>query len=241
MKYMKITMTVVFLIYTMVTSQEVFGFLGFGNSVSWKEEVLLHDGSIIIVERTQTLGGYPTLDSRERVILTEKWVFPVPGTERKIAWEVDFHRPPEGSQLTLITVGFLNGAAYVATIPDGLIAYNYWKRPNPPYVFFKYDNEAWRQITLNEFPAEFKVGNVVVGRPHRSHRSGLLSISVIKEENHRLQPYIRQILRKPINEGDGLWRYPEMEYNGKGGWRSPGGAKAPLPITKPPNSSDGQK
>ena len=32
------------------------GFLGFGGD-SWKEEVLLHDGSKIIVKRSQSYGG----------------------------------------------------------------------------------------------------------------------------------------------------------------------------------------
>jgi hypothetical protein len=35
-----------------------FGFLGFGNSASWKEEVLLRDGRKIIMERSQSYGGH---------------------------------------------------------------------------------------------------------------------------------------------------------------------------------------
>jgi len=29
----------------------------FGNTASWKEEVLLHDGNTVIVKRSQTYGG----------------------------------------------------------------------------------------------------------------------------------------------------------------------------------------
>ena len=46
------------------------GILG-GNTMTWKEEVLLHDGQIIVAERFYNLGGRPTLDSRERAARDE--------------------------------------------------------------------------------------------------------------------------------------------------------------------------
>ena len=63
-----------------------------------------------------------------------------------------------------------------------------------------------------------------------------LSVSTIKEENRLLELYLRQILRQPVTKGDGPWNYPLMEYDGKGGWRSPGGAKAPNPIPPQPKT-----
>ena len=41
----------------------------FGHTMSWKEEVLLHDGSKIIAERHYNLGGYPAIESQERAAL----------------------------------------------------------------------------------------------------------------------------------------------------------------------------
>ncbi|MEW6406989.1 MAG: hypothetical protein AB1649_34865, partial [Chloroflexota bacterium] len=184
----------------MGTNMDAFGFLGFGNSASWKEEVLLHDGSKIIVERSQTFGGYPTVESQERAVLSEEWVFPVPGTDQKVIWNVDFNYPPKGSQLMLITLGFLNGTPYIATKPAGCIAYNFWKRPNPPYIFFKFDGKEWQQITLAEFPMEFKEANVVVGgRSKPKKQAGkTLSVAKIKNENHGLEHHLLQIIREPI-------------------------------------------
>lgn len=233
MKYVKGTLGLLVAILIMGISMNAFGFLGFGGSASWKEEVLLHDGQKIIVERSQTFGGYPTLDSRERVILEEEWVFPVPGTGKKITWKTDHRNPPQGESLMLVLVEFFDDIPYIATSPAGCISYNHWKRPNPPYVFFKYDGKKWRQISLAEFPSMLKESNVAVGRPDSNHRTGLLTVETIKEENRNLEPYLRQIVREPITKGDGPWRYPEMEYDGKGGWRSPGGAKAPHPISSP--------
>lgn len=195
---------------------------------SWKEEVLLHDGKKLIVERSQNYGGYPTLESRVRELLNEKWVFHAPGDDtQKIVWQSDFRRPPEGDSLMLLQINFLNGVPYVATSPAGCLSYNYWKRPNPPYVFFKYDDRAWKQISPAEFPTVFSESNVAVGRPDPGHREGLLSVATIKAENRLLEPYLKQIMREPLTGG--AMDCPVM-VRIRGGWASPGGAKSPIPI-----------
>lgn len=188
---------------------------------SWKEEVLLHDGKKLIVERSQTYGGYSTVESRERDLLNEEWVFRMPGSDRKVVWKSDFRRPPEGDSLMLLQLNFLNGVPYVATSPAGCLSYNHWKRPNPPYVFFKYDGKAWQQIPLSAFPVVLKESNVAVGRPDPDHREGLLSIDTIKEENRLLEPYLREILREPLKVGAVGVSCEELVYY-KGGWISPG-------------------
>ncbi len=200
MKYMKgiLGLLILFLILGMSISA-----CGSDNSASWKEEVLLHDRSKIVVERTQTLGGYPTLSSRERKVLEEKWSFHVPGTKQEVVWSVDFRRPPAGSSLMLITLDFLNGIPYIATSPAGCLAYNHWERPNPPYIFFIYDGKNWRQIPIMEFPKEFKEANVVVGgRSKPEKQAGTThSVAKIKKQNRRLELYLRQILREPLKPG----------------------------------------
>lgn len=241
MKYLKGMLGILISIVILGATMDAFGFLGFGDSVSWQEEVLLHDGQKIIVERSQNLGGYPTIESQERITLEEEWVFPVPGTGKKISWKTGFRTPPQGPCLMLVLIDFSRGIPYIATAPAGCISYNHWGRPNPPYVFFKYDSGNWQRIPLEEFPAELKEVNVVVGRPDPVHRSGLLSIATIKEENRNLEPHLRQIVRETITKGDGNWRCPEMEHDGKGGWRSPGGAKAPHPIVKQQSTAGDQK
>lgn len=220
MKYMKGIGAIAFLILTMGAGMNAFGFLGFGNSVNWQEEVLLHDGNKIIVDRSQVLGKHPTLDSRERRTLEEEWVFPVPGTERKISWKTGFKTPPEGPCLMLVLVGFPGGIPYIATAAAGCTAYNHWERPNPPYVFFKYDGTNWQRIPLREFPQELKEVNVVVGRPDSSHRSGLLSIATIKEENRNLEIHLRQIVREPVKVAQTV-ECEELIYY-KGAWIGPG-------------------
>jgi hypothetical protein len=188
---------------------------------SWKEEVLLHDGRKLIVERSQSYGGYPTLESRERAVLDEEWAFRVPGSGEALVWKSNHRRPPEGDNLMLLQLNFLEGVPYVATTIAGCLAYNHWKRPNPPYVFFKHDGKAWRQIPLSEFPAAFKDVNVAVGRPNSNHREGLLSIDTIRNENRLLRPYLREIVREPMGPGSDGVNCPELVFY-KGAWVGPG-------------------
>jgi len=206
--------------------------IALGGSVSWKEEVLLHDASKTVVERSQKFGSAPGLDSPERTVIEESWSFEVPGAGKKVTWTTGFSRPPEASCLMLMQLNFLNGVPYIATSPAGTLAYNHWGRPNPPYVFFKHDGKGWQRIALAEFPAPFVESNVVVGgRPNPAKLSGvILSITQVKEANRPLDTYLRQIVRQPITHGDGVWISPVMVYDGKGSWTSPGGFKAPAPF-----------
>lgn len=172
-----------------------------GDSARWQEEVLLHDGGTIIVERSQTYGGYSTLESREGMLAEEVWEFIIPGTKQSVLWQNAYGKTPEKSNLMLLVLDFKAGIPYLASSPAGCISYNVWKRPNPPYVFFKYVGKKWQQISQNEFPMEFSNSNVAVGRPDPNHRSGLLTIDTIKQENRLLEPYLRQILREPLKPG----------------------------------------
>jgi hypothetical protein len=227
MKYSKGTLGLLVAILIMGTSMNAFGFLGFDNSASWKEEVLLHDGRKVIVQRTQTYGGYAEPASRERSLAEEEWVFQIPGSGQRAVWKSDFRRPPEGDSLMLLQLNFLDGVSYVATSPAGCLAYNHWGRPNPPYIFFKYDGKSWRRISLAEFPAMFEASNVAVGRPDPNHRAGLLTVETIKEENRNLEPHLRQIIREALASSQLC--PPELT-----------GFKAPLPISPKDGTGSGK-
>lgn len=206
---------------TLGISMNAFGFLGFGSSATWKEDVLLHDGKTIVMERKQTYGGKPTIDSRERSVLDEEWTFQNPANQKHLVWKNDLRRPPEGSSLMLMILGIKDGAPYIATSPAGCIAYNHWGRPNPPYVFFRYDGAQWQRIPLDEFPAEFKEANVVVGgRGSPEKQSGkTLSVAMVQEQNRLLEPHLRILAREPIKVAQ--TECPEMVYY-KGAWVGPG-------------------
>jgi len=192
-------------------------------SVSWKEEVLLHDNSTTLVERSQTFVDHRMMVGTERTITEERWVFQAPGTTNKVSWATGFARPPQTTCLMLMHVNFLNGVPYIATSPAGTLAYNHWGRPNPPYIFFKHDGKEWLRVALADYPAQFVDSNVVVGdRGGAEKLAGTTrSIAEIKSANRLLDSYMRQVVRQPVTQGDGVWLSPVLVYDGKGAWKSP--------------------
>ena len=216
---LKVLCSIVLIVTLGMSMEANAGFLGIGNSASWQEEVLLHDGRKILVERSQSYGRYPTIDSRERMVLDEEWTFQNPANQRKVTWKVNHRRPPEGESLMLMTLGIVNGTLYIASVPAGCIAYNHWGRPNPPYVLFRFYGQAWQRISLTEFPLELKEANVVVGRTKPDHRSGVLAVADVRDENYNLEPHLRQIAREPVKSAQTA-TCEELVYY-KGAWIMP--------------------
>lgn len=188
-------------------------------TMNWKEEVLLHDGQIIVAERFYNLGGYPTLDSRERAALDETVTFSLPGTNKKIIWKTDFRdTQPEPNSLNLIRFDVVKGVPYIATYPAGCIAYSKWGMPNPPQVLFKYESDQWKRITLAELPPELigATANVIVGRPATSLLQAFYTVKGVGDENYDIHASeYKTILREPILKS---WNCGEMVYDGHGGW-----------------------
>lgn len=177
------------------------------NSMTWKEEVLLHDGGKIIVERSQIREGRHEIGQgppiKERTI-----TFTPPGSNKPITWKDEFSEDIGHGNFTLLALHILNGAPYVVTTPDLCLSYNKWGRPNPPYVIFKYDGKTWRRIQLSEFPAVFKNINLVIDTyeegevKERERKSGFVSADDVKELNRELkQPEYKTILREPLKPG----------------------------------------
>jgi len=129
--------------------------LGLGDS--WREEVLLHDGSKIIVKRSQSYGGRHEI-GQSPPIKEQDITFTAPGSGKSITWKSEYSEDIGRANFQLLALHILNGTPYVVAAPNLCLAYNKWGRPNPPYVFFKYDGETWQRIPLTEFPAQFKRG-----------------------------------------------------------------------------------
>ncbi|MDP2199867.1 MAG: hypothetical protein Q8K01_14885 [Sulfurimicrobium sp.] len=193
------------------------GLFGIGGT-SWKEEVLLHDGRVLLVERSYNLGGYPTLDARERVMLDETITFTLPEYSQKVVWKADFDNTvPEPNSLGALLLGIVGGVPYLAASPAGCIAYNKWGRPNPPYILFKYVNDAWQQIPLKEFPPELIEANLM-SMPASSLLKPYYTVAAAKaqRQNGNVSAYAKTILREAVKGGDAVTSCLELvPYKGK--------------------------
>lgn len=182
------------------------GLFGFG-STSWKEEVLLHDGQKIIVERTAKRQGRHEIGQRPP-IGDQSISFTMPGTNRKVVWKDEYSEDVNGANFLLMALDVVQGTAYMVVTPMGCQSYNKWGRPNPPYVIFKYDVQEWKRIPLQALPVEIKLPNMLHSSPdevaEKTKKGGIVSAAVIRLENESFsQPEFRTILREALPNGNG--------------------------------------
>jgi hypothetical protein len=191
----------------------------FGHTNGWKEEVQLHDGRVLLIERSFNLGGHPTLDARERRPLDETITFTLPESGQKVVWKTDFDNTvPEPNSLGPLLLDIVGGDPYLATSPAGCIAYNKWGRPNPPYILFKYVNGSWQQIPLKEFPAELVQANLM-NMPASSQLKPYYNVAAVKAKlaDGNISAYAKTILREQlpkerINEMCHDWSDPKYRF-----------------------------
>ena len=210
------------------------GLFGFGD-FSWKEEVLLHDGRKIIVKRSQSYGGRRE-PGQDPPIKEHVLTFQLPGSGKSVKWISEFSQDVGRANFDLFALHVLNDTPYVVAMPNLCVAYNKWGRPNPPYVFFRYDGTAWQRIALAELPQEFVAANVIVNvrREEDIERAaaklGYVPADAVRSTNQMLQQAeLRSILREAVKRGTegSAVNCPDLSSSR---YTSP---KAPLPIFQP--------
>ncbi|MGH8809318.1 MAG: hypothetical protein ACREX0_15700 [Noviherbaspirillum sp.] len=179
------------------------------DSAAWKEQVELHNGDRIIVERSYKLGG--RREPGQGPPMTEQTAaFTLPGTNNKIVWHTTYGLEESDSNLELLAIEVANGSAYLVARPVNCIAYNRWGRPNPFYVFFVYGKDGWRHIPITDVPSAIKTPNVLLG-PLNYHKrlkeaTAPLMAEEIRKANTKAteQPsaiHYRVFGREPVTSG----------------------------------------
>lgn len=175
--------------------------------------------------RVQHLGSRPTLESRERQILSETITFSLPETNRKITWEMSFRDDiPEPNGVNVLVLSIVNNIPYIAGYPAGCIAYNKWNRPNPPQILYKYEGNQWKRISLKEFPPQINRANLIVGGPPAEGIKSFDTVAQVDEENNDIStPEYKTILRETVKIGSygSSVNCEELVYY-KGAWVGPG-------------------
>jgi hypothetical protein len=218
------TLVNIIILLLVVASSTAFGFMGGGGPASWKEEVLLHDGTKIVVERSQTRGGRGEVG--QSPIREQSIKFTLPGSNKNITWKDEYSKDVGHSNFDLLALQILNGTPYIAVSPYGCLAYNKWDRPNPPYVFFMFDGNVWQRISLSDSPPEFNEANLVINASAHEKKlvsQGFVSAVMIRKLNSSLskQEQFKVIMREPLKPGSAGVSCPESVYH-KGAWVSPG-------------------
>lgn len=200
----------------MSASAALFGFGG----KTWKEEVLLHDGSKIIVTRTVERGGRHEI-GQQPPYKQQSLSFTMPGTKQEVVWEDKYSEDLGSTSFLPMLLDIQNGIAYLIVSPMGCLSYNKWGRPNPPYVIFKEEGKEWKRITMEELPAEIKTPNLIFSDPDNVVKKigkDLIPAATIQQivSNYR-QPEYKAILRQAVKSG-GITSCEHMIPYGKDGW-----------------------
>jgi hypothetical protein len=186
---------------------------------SWREGVLLHDGSKIVVDRAVERGGRHEI-GQQPPIKAQSLTFALPTTRERITWKSEYSQDVGLADFMPLLLDIFRGTAYVVSSPVGCLSYNKWGRPNPPYVVFRYDDRAWKRIPLQELPVEIKTPNLIISSPdNKVERLGrdLITAEDVREINGNLtQPEYQSIRREALARA----RCPQYSS----------GPKAPIPI-----------
>ncbi len=204
----------------------------FTYTTSWKEEVLLHNGRKIIIERSFKRDPFARREIGQPAMRVEESMrFTIPDTNQSVEWKSEIGVKLQDS-LTLLMLDLMEGVPYIGTIPVRCHSFNKWGRPNPAYVFFKHDGNTWQRVALEDFPAEFKKANVMIGgyNPYQLSKAeknaSYLSAKTIKAQNSHMTPesrYMREFIRKPVTFGPASMASCEEMVFYKGGWIMPNG------------------
>ena len=194
---------------------------------AWKEEVLLHDGQKIVVERSQIYKG--RREPGQEVPAGEHTIrFALPGSNRQLSWTSEYGQDLGRTNFNALALHVKQGVPYLVVEPNLCLSYNKWGRPNPPYVVFKLEANEWQRIAIADLPQEFKTINLIVNDNRQkdirenSQSSGYVPFVAVQRINSSLpQPQYKTILREVMGTSGGLPAC-EIVVRYKCGWGAPG-------------------
>jgi len=195
-----------------------------GAGASWKEEVQLHDGQKIIAERYVQRGGRSEVGQKGAYV-AQSLSFTLPNRSHSIEWKDNFSEDIGSVSFLPMLLDVVGGTPYLVARPMGCLSYNKWGRPNPPYVVFKHEANAWKRIALEELPLQIKTPNLISSAPDLEvEKLGqrVVSAQVIQQlvANYK-NPESKTILREPLPKARIEAMCEEM-VRYKCGWGAPG-------------------
>jgi hypothetical protein len=169
---------------------------------TWKEEVVLHDGRKLLVERSQTYGGRSE-PGQSGPIREHRMRFMPPETNRSIEWESEYDKELGRTNFIPLALHVVNHTPYVVAYPNLCLSYRKWGRPNPPYVIFEYKNGVWKRIPLRDLPEQVTTVNLVLStqrvQAEEMSRAGVVTADRMQDSNMGAPPELTRIVRTPLS------------------------------------------
>ena len=108
---------------------------------SWEEEVKLHDGTVIVVDRSVKRDRFGGEAGFSGDVVSQKIKFSANGEQ--IVWKDD---------ITPIIFDVVNSTYFVVAAPMLHDKCGEHGNPNPPFIFYKYEKGHWNSIRPSELP-----------------------------------------------------------------------------------------
>ncbi|MDH5669554.1 MAG: hypothetical protein OEY86_16265 [Nitrospira sp.] len=202
-KGMLLTLAAISILFVGLNSVAEAGLFGFGGD-SWQEEVLLHDGSKILLDRMVKRGGRHEIGQKPPY-KEQRLRFSMPGTTQIITWEDHLSEDLGSANFLPMALDIVDGTPYLVVYPMGCLSYNKWGRPNPPYVVFHYKDNEWTRIPLDQLPASITMLNMLFSEPDvqvERLKTRTITTEMIKGvvQSYK-QPEFKTILRVPVKPG----------------------------------------
>ena len=142
------------LLCTLFTVFAVSGCFG-KRTYNWKEEVLLHDGRVIVVERS-VMTGYVPVEIGQPPGESDYTLTFKTADGKTVTWE-------SGKSFLPMILDFHGGVPYV--VAGGSTGPDYEKHgcPRPPYFIFRYADRRWQRVDYELLPKEIRRSNLMIG------------------------------------------------------------------------------
>jgi hypothetical protein len=114
--------------------------------VTWKEEVQLNDGRVVVVDQRKKMGGLIAREAWLTINLPEFSASP-------IVWH---------ENLSPLVLNVDDGRLYVVGFPPTKIETKIYGYPRPNYVAYVWENGAWSRIPFEKIPQAVYETNLLI-------------------------------------------------------------------------------
>jgi hypothetical protein len=146
-----------------------------GTTYRWKEEVQLHDGRVIVIERSVRTGDAPTGPVQQPAESDYTLKFKADG-KRLITWVA-------GKNFVPMILDIKDGVPYVVAVGRTGTAYELEGCPKPPYFLFRHRGDAWERVPYEKFPGDIRKRNLLSGATYREEPVAAVKRGLVTRED----------------------------------------------------------
>jgi hypothetical protein len=162
----------------------------------WQEEVLLHDGRVIVVERSVRTGEVPVELGQPPGESDYTLTFQAPDG-KTITWE-------SGKSFRPMILDFEGATPHVIALGSTGPDYEKHGCPKPPYFIFRWSSDRWQRIEYDQLPRSIRMANLTLsatrgGKLREAISQGRTTVEDVKQSHRWLSSHYKEIKENAPN------------------------------------------